>query len=98
MPRPAPVTMATLPCSRTEGCSHPPWRASTRALTRKCPSGPAATGQAVAMEHKDTATLEAGLARVREAPADNGIVELIVRRPAVDERVLMDEATLDAEV
>jgi hypothetical protein len=42
------------------------------------------------------ATLEAGLDSVREAPADNGRVELIVRRPEVDAREVLDEATLDA--
>jgi MOSC domain len=42
-------------------------------------------------------TLEAGLDAVRAAPADNGRVELIVRRPEVDARELIEEATLDPE-
>jgi hypothetical protein len=42
-------------------------------------------------------TLEAGLDSVREAPADHGRVELIVRRPEVDAREVLDEATLDAD-
>jgi hypothetical protein len=41
-------------------------------------------------------TLEAGLDGVRAAPADTGRVELIVRRPEVDAREVVDEATLDA--
>jgi MOSC domain-containing protein YiiM len=41
-------------------------------------------------------TLEAGLDGVRAAPADTGRVELIVRRPQVDAREVVDEATLDA--
>ncbi|HKP20682.1 MAG TPA: hypothetical protein VJT68_04150, partial [Thermoleophilaceae bacterium] len=41
--------------------------------------------------------LEAGLDAVRAAPADNGRVELIVRRPEVDARELIGEATLDPE-
>jgi MOSC domain-containing protein YiiM len=41
--------------------------------------------------------LEAGLDAVRAAPADNGRVELIVRRPEIDARELIEEATLDAE-
>jgi MOSC domain-containing protein YiiM len=45
--------------------------------------------------HFTTAVLEAGLDRVRESPWDNGTVELIVRRPAVDEREALIEATLD---
>lgn len=42
-------------------------------------------------------TLEAGLDAVRAAPADDGRVELIVRRPEVDARELIEEATLDPE-
>ena len=42
--------------------------------------------------------VEAGLDAVRESPADNGRVELIARRPEVDARELVDEATLDTEV
>ena len=40
---------------------------------------------------------EAGLEVVRAAPRDEGTVELIVRRPAVDEREVVDEAELDLE-
>jgi hypothetical protein len=46
--------------------------------------------------HLSTAELEAGLDEVRGAPADLGTVELIVCRPAVDERIVLTEATLDA--
>jgi MOSC domain-containing protein YiiM len=42
-------------------------------------------------------TAEAGLEVVRAAPHDVGTVELIVRRPAVDEREVVDEAQLDLE-
>jgi hypothetical protein len=38
---------------------------------------------------------EAGLDTIRQAPADTGSVELIVRRPAVEEREVVDEAELD---
>ena len=41
--------------------------------------------------------LEAGLDGVRAAPADEGRVELIVRRPEVDAREIVDEATLDLD-
>ncbi len=34
---------------------------------------------------------------VRGSPADHGILELIVRRPAVDERELLDEGELDLD-
>jgi len=39
----------------------------------------------------------AALDELRGSPADDGIVELIVRRPAVDERELLDEAALTVE-
>ena len=39
--------------------------------------------------------LEAGLDDVRAAPAEEGRVELIVRRPEVDAREVLEEATLD---
>jgi hypothetical protein len=49
------------------------------------------------VEHLDTATLHAGLDHVRESPSDGGTVELIVRRPAVDQREVLAEATLDVD-
>jgi hypothetical protein len=47
------------------------------------------------IEHLSRADLEAGLDEIRRAPADHGRVELIVRRPTVDQRELLDEGTLD---
>jgi hypothetical protein len=47
------------------------------------------------VEHLPAAALEAGLGDVRLSPADGGTVELIVRRPAVDEREVLAEGTLD---
>ena len=49
------------------------------------------------MDHLSTAELEAGLDDVRESPSDGGKVELIVRRPAVGERQVLAEGTLDAD-
>ena len=40
---------------------------------------------------------EAGLEVVRAAPRDEGTVELIARRPAVDEREVVDQAQVDLE-
>lgn len=42
-----------------------------------------------------TAELEAGLDEIRRAPKDNGVLELIVRRPSVDEREVLDVGELD---
>ena len=39
--------------------------------------------------------LEAGLVHVRAAPREMGVVRLIVRRPGVDRREVVDEAELD---
>ncbi|MHB8614302.1 MAG: MOSC domain-containing protein [Candidatus Dormibacteraceae bacterium] len=39
--------------------------------------------------------LEQSLDHIREAPADRGTVELIARRPGVDEREVLTEARLD---
>ena len=50
------------------------------------------------MRHLTTEELEAGLPHVGEAPADAGTVEMIVRRPAVDERELLEEAELRLDV
>jgi len=46
------------------------------------------------VEHLDTAALEDGLAAIRRAPRDHGTVELIVRRPAPEEREVVAEAQL----
>jgi hypothetical protein len=47
------------------------------------------------VEHRDLATLEAGLAADRGAPSDEGTIELIVRRPAVEEREVVVATRLD---
>lgn len=50
------------------------------------------------MEHLDTAALTAGLDHIRRAPADDGELCLIVRRPAVDEREVLEVGELDPAV
>jgi len=47
------------------------------------------------MRHLTWAELEAGLDTVRQAPADAGVLELIVRRPAVGVREVLDVGELD---
>ena len=46
------------------------------------------------MEFRTTDQLQAGLAEVERSPSDHGTLEMIVRRPAVDEREVLDEAAL----
>lgn len=48
------------------------------------------------MEHLTTADLEAALDHIRASPAE-GTLELIVQRPAVDQRVMLAEAELNRE-
>jgi MOSC domain-containing protein YiiM len=48
--------------------------------------------------YASTSELEAGLGHVRAAPKDEGVLELIVRRPTVDEREVVDKAVLDLEL
>ena len=57
----------------------------------------AATADDGSVGHLSTAELQAGLDHVRDSPSDGGTVELIVCRPAVDERTVLAEGTLDAE-
>ena len=48
-----------------------------------------------AMEHVTREELEAGLDGIRSSPAESGLVELIVCRPAEEERRVLEEAELD---
>jgi len=51
----------------------------------------------IAAPYRSYAELEEGLGEVLRSPADLGTVELIVRRPAVDEREVLDAGTLDPD-
>ncbi len=50
------------------------------------------------MEHRSAADLTAGLEEILRSPSVDGTVELIVRRPAEDEREVLDSGLLDLEV
>lgn len=45
--------------------------------------------------HLTALELEAGLDHIRQSPSDHGMLELIVRRPAENEREVLDEGVLD---
>ncbi len=47
--------------------------------------------------HPSVEELEGGLDPIRSAPADLGVVRLIVRRPSEDEREVLQEAVLDVD-
>jgi hypothetical protein len=45
--------------------------------------------------HRTTDELEAGLDHIRQSPTEEGTLELIVRRPEVDDREIIDAGELD---
>jgi hypothetical protein len=47
------------------------------------------------VKHLAMAELEAGLDAIRRAPKEEGVLELIVRRPRIGEREVLEEAELD---
>jgi hypothetical protein len=49
------------------------------------------------LNHLTMTQLEAALDHIRESPKDNGVLDMIVRRPRVDNREVLDEAQLDVE-
>jgi MOSC domain-containing protein YiiM len=51
--------------------------------------------QASSFIHRSGQELEAGLGHIKRSPLDNGTLEMIVARPAVDEREVLGEGRLD---
>ena len=51
----------------------------------------------MSVRHLSMEELEAGLSAIRETPSDNGLLQLIVRRPAEGEREVLDKGELDLE-
>jgi hypothetical protein len=49
------------------------------------------------MKHLTIAELEAGLDHIRQSPVDDGVLELMVRRPQVAAREVLDEGELDLQ-
>lgn len=47
--------------------------------------------------HLTNAEIEAGMEHVLASPRDAGVLEMIVRRPAVNEREVLDRGSLDVE-
>ena len=50
------------------------------------------------IKHLTRDELEAGLDHIRQSPKDSGLLDLIVCRPAVNERKILDIAELDVEM
>ena len=55
----------------------------------------AQTREASAARHLTREELAAGLEEIRRSPQSEGVLELIVRRPAVDRREVLEEGVLD---
>ncbi len=51
----------------------------------------------MAVKHKSASELEAGLDHILASPQDNGEIRMIVRRPAVNEREIIEQAELHAD-
>jgi hypothetical protein len=49
------------------------------------------------IKHLTTAELEAGLDEIRNSPNDEGVLQMIVRRPVTEERDVIDEGELDLD-
>ena len=49
-------------------------------------------------EHLDLERLEAGLDEIRRSPADGGTLLMIVRRPGIDQREVVEDGSLDIAV
>ena len=49
----------------------------------------------IGVKHLTMAELEAGLDEIRRAPRDEGVLQLIVRRPQIEEREVLEEGELD---
>src|SRR3981081_984011 len=49
----------------------------------------------LASKHLTTTELEAGLDEIGRSPKDSGVLEMIVRRPQVGEREILQEGQLD---
>ena len=50
------------------------------------------------MKHLTMEELEAGLDKIKGSPLDGGVLEMIVCRPEVGEREVLDEGKLDLEL
>lgn len=50
------------------------------------------------VKHLSMAELQAGLDQILQSPKDHGVLEMIVRRPAVDQREVLESGRLDPAV
>src|SRR4249919_3015585 len=72
-------------------------RVAPRAEAYSEPDVPTPLPSRVMAVHVDVSELEAGLPEIARSPAQEGTVELVVRRPAEDEREVLEEGVLDVD-
>ena len=48
----------------------------------------------ISPKHLTTEELEAGFENIRQSPKDNGTLDMIVRRPQIEEREVLSEGKL----
>jgi hypothetical protein len=70
---------------------------SSRLAVENADSDHSRSGTLEGVEHRSLADLKDGLEDIRRSPSDDGRLVLIVRRPEIGAREVLDEATLDAE-
>ena len=63
-----------------------------------CPGDAERLGQTVVVAYRSVESLQAGLDHIRRSPTSEGTLELIVRRPAIDAREVLEEGQLDRTV
>jgi hypothetical protein len=92
-PSPQPAA-AALPAARM--IDLPPWKGGCVSSCQTLARERRMIDESTAV-HRSSEQLNQGLDAIRSAPVDAGVVRLIVRRPAVDEREVVQEAVLDVD-
>lgn len=88
------LAMVPLLCSNDRATVGPPQCGEKE----KSPSGHLPLSKAARVAYLTIDALEAGLDHVRQSPTDLGTLDLIVCRPAVDDRLVLEQGALDLDV
>jgi MOSC domain-containing protein YiiM len=76
----------------------PRFPALCRGTAQTVSPSPPAMGHHERVDHVTRDQLEAGLEHIRRSPGDRGVLEMIVRRPAVEDREVIESGELSTEV
>ena len=94
-PRAASIDTVTGPLQTTGGCVRAPQYLPLLAADHVSTATRIHQGGTMAAKQLTMDELTAGLDQIRQSPADDGEVRMIMRRPAVNERELLEEGQLD---